>query len=89
MELTDFLLLCSLVSELLLGFLFFQIRNDKTQVDNMEKKSKCIEDGHNGHIYSFLERHELESKQTAWIFFCKKCLDIRLITKSLSLEQVD
>ena len=55
----------------------------------VEKITKCKEDGHNGHIYSFLENQELENKQTAWIFFCKKCLDIRLITKSLSMEQVD
>ena len=52
----------------------------------MEKFKKC-QQGH--HIYNFLEKQEMKNKQTAWIFYCKKCLDIRLITKSLSLGQVD
>jgi len=52
----------------------------------MEKTKKCQQ---GVHIYNFLESQEMENKQTAWIFYCQKCLDIRLVTKSLSMAQVD
>ena len=53
----------------------------------MENTKKCKDE--NGHIYNFLESQEMDNKQTAWIFYCQKCLDIRLITKSISMEHID
>ncbi|MBU0757280.1 MAG: hypothetical protein KKF44_04390 [Nanoarchaeota archaeon] len=55
----------------------------------MEKTTKTEKCGECIHIYNFLENQEMENKLTAWVFYCKKCLDIRLVTKSTSLEQVD
>lgn len=47
---------------------------------------KCLTENH---VYNYLDSEELENKETAWIFYCKKCLNIRLITKSSSMKELD
>jgi hypothetical protein len=41
------------------------------------------------HKYIYLEDANLESGQSAWIFYCKKCLDIQMKSKTIPITNLD